>query len=276
MDKSSSHKCFYKNGKKVLKKKDLDFYIKSTVETINSLAATNEVFSIAPSAPSKSGVFSKFKLFKKNNQKEKGTRKIHISSVRSGITGVWASLSVIVIFAFLSSIMLTPQKARPQDTRRYAIYSSKPLTLQSSTTSIYSKDSRAQRINEVFKMYKCPLEGLGDVFVYEADKNDIPWWLTAAVSFQESGCGKKTPKAGGVESYNAWGWGVYGNAAFSFDNWVRGIETVSKYFNDRFFSRGITDTCEIMKTYTPPSDGSWCEGVNHFGELIQNYETPEN
>ena len=97
-------------------------------------------------------------------------------------------------------------KAKPQDTRRYSIYSSKPLTLQTATTSIYSKDSRAQKINAVYKKYNCPLEGMGDVLVYEADKNNIPWWLVAAVSFQESGCGKVTPKVGGKESYNAWGW----------------------------------------------------------------------
>ena len=272
MDKSSSHKCFYKNGKKVLKKKDIKYFFRNSVETINSLATPDEVVSIAQTTATKKSLFSKLIPFKVKNKK---TRKIHLKDIRSGVTGVWASVSVIAIFAFVTSLMLTPQKARPQDTRRYAIYSSKPLTLQSSTTSIYSKDSRAQRINEVFKMYKCPLEGLGDVFVYEADKNNIPWWLVAAVSFQESGCGKKTPEVGGIESYNAWGWGVYGNSTFSFDNWVRGIETVSKYFNERFYSKGITDTCEIMKTYTPPSDGSWCEGVNHFGDLIQNYETPQ-
>lgn len=274
MNKSSSHKCFYKNGKKVLKKKDLDFLIRNSLETINSLAIPKEVSSIVPSTQAKKSLLSK--LLGSKTAKNKVKKKIHLSDVRKGLTSAWASVSIIAIFAFLSSVMITPQKAKPQDTTRYAIYSSKPLTLQASTTSIYSKDSRAQRINEVFKMYKCPLEGLGDVFVYEADKNNIPWWLTAAVSFQESGCGKKTPKVGGEESYNAWGWGVYGNLTFSFDNWVRGIETVSKYFNEKFFAKGVTDTCEIMKTYTPPSDGSWCEGVNHFGEMIQNYETPEN
>ncbi len=276
MNKSSSHKCFYKNGKKVLKKKDINFLIKSSAETINSLIDTGEKFSISTVSSTKKSILSSFKFLNKKAYPNKNKSKIHLKDVRSGLTNLWASISVIVIFAFLSSLMLMPHKAKPLDTRRYAIYSSKPLTLQTSSTYIYSKDSRAQRINEVFKMYNCPLEGLGDVFVYEADKNNIPWWLVASVSFQESGCGKKTPKVGGVESYNAWGWGVYGGMAFSFDNWVRGIETVSKYFNEKFYSKGIEDTCEIMKIYTPPSNGSWCEGVNHFGELIQNYETPNN
>jgi hypothetical protein len=31
--------------------------------------------------------------------------------------------------------------------------------------------------------------------------------------------------------------------------------------------------CIIMNTYTPPSNGSWCNGVKYFGDMIQNYET---
>ena len=215
----------------------------------------------------KKGIFSKIK--------SKTSSKLSLTYVKKNLTGAWASVSVVAIFAFLISMMITPQKAKPQDTTRYAIYSSRPLTLQPSTNTVYSKDSRAQRINEVFKMYNCPLEGMGDVFVYEADKNDIPWWLVAAVSFQESSCGKNTPKIGGMESYNAWGWAVYGDTTFSFDNYARGIETVSKYFRTRFFSQGITDPCEIMKIYTPPSNGSWCEGVNHFGDIIKNFKSEE-
>ena len=273
MSKSTSKKCFYKNGKKILTKKTKTFSFKESVETIGSIAILREKDVISTLVTQRRNFISGVKSLPKNFYVSKIKPKIHLKNVRAGLTNLWASISVVAIFAFLTSLMITPQKARPQDTKRYAVYSSRPLTLQPSTTSIYSKDSRAQRINEVFKIYNCPLEGLGDAFVYEADKNDIPWWLVSAVSFQESGCGKRTPKVGGLESYNAWGWAVYGSVTFSFDNWVRGIETVSKYFNTRFFSQGVTDPCEIMKTYTPQSNGSWCEGVNHFGEVIQNYET---
>jgi hypothetical protein len=273
MNKSSSIKCFYKNGKKILKDKGKKLPSKMPDETVKSLFIEQEKFSIASISEEKTNkkiflktiptrVFSKIK------------KKIHLKNLRAGVTGIWASASVVLIFGFLISIMLTPKSAKPQDTKRYAIYSSRPLTLQPSTNAIYSKDSRAQKINEVYKKYNCPLEGLGDVMVYEADKNNIPWWLVAAVSFQESSCGKRSPKVSGIESYNAWGWGVYGGSVFSFDNWVRGIETVSKYFNDKFYSKGVEDTCVIMRTYTPPSNGSWCEGVNHFRDVILNYESP--
>jgi hypothetical protein len=178
------------------------------------------------------------------------------------------------IFAALIFSLIVKTSGLNNSVGKYSIFSSKPLTLLEATQEVDFKDSRAQKINEIFKAYKCPLEGLGDVFVREADKGDIPWYLAAAVAFQESSCGKNTPKVNGEESYNAWGWEVYGSNVHTFDNWVRGIETVSSYLGKNFFSRGITDSCDIMKTYTPHSNGSWCVGVNEFADQIKNYQTP--
>ena len=187
------------------------------------------------------------------------------------------ALVAMVLFFFVAVKTATvDDKLLPKHNNKYSIYSSKPLTLEQSTYDVFATDTRAQKINAIFKSYNCPLEGMGEVFVREADKNDIPWWLVAAVSFQESGCGKITPTVDGKESYNAWGWGVYGDTTHSFDNWARGVETVSKYFSTKFYSKGVNDVCEIMKTYTPPSNGSWCEGVKHFGDLIQEYKSPES
>ncbi|OGC68730.1 hypothetical protein A2415_02140 [candidate division WWE3 bacterium RIFOXYC1_FULL_39_7] len=181
----------------------------------------------------------------------------------------------LLLFTFTSiATIIYPIKITHENIDKYSIYSSKPLTLGGTEYEVYSKDSRSQKINEIFKEFNCPLEGLGEVFVYEADRNHIPWWIVASIAFQESSCGKMTPEPGGVESYNAWGWGVYGENVQMFDNWVRGIETVSSYLRENFYSQNIKDTCEIMKTYTPPSKGSWCEGVNFFGQMIQEYKTP--
>ena len=262
MAASFSKKCFYKNGKKLKIKEPKPEWVKANpgkVEAVTSLfASPAEIKAKSP----KVSVFSKLKS------------RMNPQPFITKLPAAWASFSVVLIFGVLTSMMLTPQKAKPQDLTKYAIYSSTPLVLQQSTTTIYSKDSRAEKIDEVFKMFHCPLEGTGDVFVYEADKYSIPWWLTAAVAFQESSCGKNTPKIAGSETYNAWGWAVYGDIIYSFDSWAKGIETVSKYFGKYFISKGITDPCEIMKTYTPPSTGSWCDGVNHFAELIKNYKTP--
>jgi hypothetical protein len=132
-------------------------------------------------------------------------------------------------------------------------------------------DARAKKIDGVFKAYGCPMMGTGEYIVEQADKNGIPYWLVASVAFQESICGKYTPEKGGVESYNSWGWGVYGSTAKFFKSYEHGIKIVSEYFANRFYKKGIKETCDIMRIYTPPSNGSWCKGVNYFGEKIQNY-----
>lgn len=183
-------------------------------------------------------------------------------------------ITTVFIMIYLSSIFI-PQPIRPRTNDKYFIYSAKPLVMDQTESYINSNDSRSRKIDEVFKQYNCPLEGMGNVFVSQADEYDIPWWLVASVSFQESGCGKNTPSVDGRESYNAWGWGVFGGNVKTFDNWARGIETVSEYFSEKFYKNGVTEICDIMKVYTPPSNGSWCEGVKHFGDIIQNYKSPE-
>lgn len=191
------------------------------------------------------------------------------------LTYKWMLFSVTSFIIVSCALILFPPKIKPNVNGKYSIYSSKPLVLGDSDVRLYAKDARSQRINEIFKQYNCPLEGLGEVFVMEADKNNIPWWVVAAISFQESSCGKLTPEVLGVESYNAWGWAVYGENVQMFNNWVRGIETVSEYLGEKFYSQGITDLCEIMRTYTPPSKGSWCKGVQFYGDEILHYKSPQ-
>src|SRR4030042_4152354 len=155
------------------------------------------------------------------------------------------------IFAVIAlAIVINPFKSQTKNNSHYYVYASKPLVLNQSTFKIETKESRAQKINKVFRDYKCPLEGLGDIFVTEADKNGIPWWMVAAISFQESTCGKRIPHIDNNPSYNAWGYAVYGDNVHEFDNWVQGIEVVSRYLGRRFFSQGITDSKEIMRVYT--------------------------
>lgn len=194
-------------------------------------------------------------------------------STNSNFLFKWALLSNVAFLIFGTLFVLYPIKSTVNTNNKYTIYASKPLVLNESTFEIDTTDARVQKIDNVFRDYKCPLEGLGDVFVKEADKNNIPWYIVAAISFQESGCGKKIPYVASEPSYNAWGYGVYGENVHEFDNWVQGIEVMSRYLSKRFYAQGVTDTSDIMKTYTPPSMGSWYKGVDYFSDLIQNYST---
>lgn len=264
MPRHSKQNFFKKNGKVlkgfINKKLTLIQLPKENIESLILFDITEPTF--------KSVFVHKIKKLKHSVRNVKYFESSYLK--RLWIASSYAAFSMAALI-----VVLYPMKVTPNIDRKYSIYAATPLQLGSTEYQIYSKDARSQKINQIYKRYNCPLEGLGEVFVYEADRNNIPWWLVAAVSFQESSCGKLTPEPEGIESYNAWGWGVYGENTHSFDNWARGIETVSEYFYNRFFSKGITEPCDIMKTYTPPSKGSWCAGVNHFGDLIQNYKSPD-
>lgn len=178
----------------------------------------------------------------------------------------------------LSLILFTKisysEPERVESVQKHNIFSSKPLVLESVSSTISTQDARANKIDGVFNRYDCPMTGYGQDFIDAADEYDIPWWIVASIGFHESTCGKKTPTNGGEETFNGWGWGVWGTNAYQFDSWEHGINTVTKYMATKFFDKGITNTCDIMKIYTPPSNGSWCKSVDYFGEKFQTYESP--
>jgi hypothetical protein len=189
------------------------------------------------------------------------------------IPAIWFGTTVLTIL-LLILLLFFNSGVSTNKSRKYSLYSARPLVLGAMTGEAGLGDPRAAKIDQVFSSYNCPLEGLGNVFVSEADKNDIPYWVVAAISFQESSCGKRIPMVDSLPSYNAWGWAVYGDNVKVFDSWEHGIAVVSEYMSERFFSQGVTDLCEIMRTYTPPSQGSWCEGVDYFKDIINEYKTP--
>lgn len=176
------------------------------------------------------------------------------------------SLSVNILMVLTYTVHVGNRKSNG-----YNIFSAKPLTMTDAETSVDGQDIRAVKIDKVFEKYKCPLAGYGKDFVKAADEYNIPYWLLPALSFQESKCGKKTPLKDAEETYNAYGWAVWGDNIQHFESWEDGIDVVSKYMSDKFFSQGTTEPCDIMKIYTPPSDGTWCKGINYFGNMIKTY-----
>ncbi len=186
----------------------------------------------------------------------------------------WGGLTFFSTIAALSLLLVSVSKPAYLQNLKYSVYSANPLVLGDSSTRISQGDSRAESIDRVMAFYKCPMTGLGDKFVQEADKNNIPYWVVASIAFQESSCGKNTPIKNGEETYNAYGYGVWGEHIKAFKTWEHGIEVMSVYMSEMFYSQNITELCEIMKTYTPPSKGSWCAGVGHFRDQILGYETP--
>lgn len=277
--KKEPKKFFTKNGKELRSYQDFEAVVSLQGKPLlEEITTSPEKLEQETDETSKTLVFAREfqkrlnKATKIINQNILSLKKIKLKDIprfSSVSLGINAALLIAVVFLLTTSHETTPKY------NKYAIFSSKPLNSLAASTNLFGGDPRSASLEKVLSAYNCPLAKYSKVLVKEADKNKIPYWLVAAIAFQESSCGKITPKLdGGEESYNAWGWGVWGPHVKPFKDWEDGIETVSKYLGEKFFARGITDTCEIMKIYTPPSDGSWCKGVNYFGEIIQNYKSP--
>ncbi|MBI5044447.1 MAG: hypothetical protein HZC02_00820 [Candidatus Levybacteria bacterium] len=57
---------------------------------------------------------------------------------------------------------------------------------------------------------------------------------------------------------------------FFFDNYPQAIATISKTLAEKYRdANGLVTPDQIQKMYTPSSNGSWANGVNHFIEVLQ-------
>ncbi len=143
-------------------------------------------------------------------------------------------------------------KALPQDV--------KGISLQAE-----SVDARESALKEFFKRYSSPLEDHAKEVVLAADKYGIDYRLLPAIAMQESGLCKKIPK----DSYNCWGFGIYGKKVTRFENYPQAINTVSKTLATEYIAKGYDNPEKIMQKYTPSSNGSWAESVVFFMEKIE-------
>jgi hypothetical protein len=136
----------------------------------------------------------------------------------------------------------------------------------------YSKDARTVLLKKFFSRYGSPLAAHADFIVYQADKYRIDYRLIPSIAMQEStGC-KFIPD----NSFNCWGYGIYGDKVTRFSGYEEAIETVTKGLRNNYYDHGLDTPIEIMHKYTPPSvklGGPWASGVEYFFEQI---ETPLN
>lgn len=149
----------------------------------------------------------------------------------------------------------------------YRMFVALPEQVEQISNSIESQDARSLIITNWLTAYKAPLAPYGETFVKAADKYGLDWRLLPAISMKESGGGRAIPE----NSYNAWGWGIYGNQVLRFNNWEEGIYGVAAGLKRSYLDQGLTTPEAIMAKYTPPSleiGGTWSQGVQkYFAEL---------
>ena len=147
----------------------------------------------------------------------------------------------------------------------FLAYAAIPQASTTIKTAVQIEDARPVMIDQYLTRYDSPLAGYGQFIVQAAERYDVDPYLFIAIAQQESNLGKKMPSS---DCYNAWGYGIHSRGTLCFTSWEEGIETVLKGLSNKYLERGLTDPEDIMRTYTPFSNGSWASGVDQFIEEL--------
>jgi len=129
------------------------------------------------------------------------------------------------------------------------------------------EDSRVKILESFLNKYSSPLAAYAKDFIDNADFYGLDWRLVASISGVESTFGKHIP----YNSYNGWGWGIYGNNVIYFSSWEEGIETVSKGLRINYINKWkATNVYEIGRIYA--ASPRWASNVNYFIEKISELQ----
>jgi len=130
-----------------------------------------------------------------------------------------------------------------------------------------TSDSRVRILREYLEKYNSPLVPYAGTFVENADKYNLDWKLVAAISGVESTFGREIPN----DSYNGWGWGIYGDNMIRFSSWTEGIQTISEGLRTKYMNQwGAKDVYQIGKLYA--ASPTWAQRVEYFMNSIEDYK----
>lgn len=183
-------------------------------------------------------------------------------------------LSVLTVFS-LNRLNKTPNPTvvetayslpNNQSPEYSQVFAALPQPKTDIVTSVQTADARAEILRQYLNRFGSPLEPYSDLIVQQADQYDFDYRWLVAIAMQESTLCKFIPE----NSYNCWGWGIYGDKITRFDSFEDAIRRISPQFKKIFLKdMHFKDPLKVMRTYTPPSDGSWARGVGISLEDLQ-------
>lgn len=179
---------------------------------------------------------------------------------------------VVVVYSFVFFLILTSLFFLHKDSKYSQAhslfarteYKAVPENRINSQVIVSQEDARIAVLRDFFKKYKSPLTPFAAYIVNVSDKFSIDYRLLPSIAMTESNLCKKIP----ANSYNCWGFGIYGKKVTKFENYEEAIETVARSLAKDYKQQGFEEPQEIMTKYTPSSNGSWAESVNFFMDNI--------
>jgi len=165
----------------------------------------------------------------------------------------------ISLFTLFSLNAANPSKLETENAKTKifaALPDSSPLT----SIKLIPSDARGDIVKNYLEEFNSPLSPYSYYIVNVADEYGIDFRFIPAIARQESNLCKFIPP----DTYNCWGWGIHSRGTLGFSSYEEGIKTVTEGLKKDYLDKGYTTPDEIMKKYTPLSDGSWARAVNQF------------
>lgn len=145
------------------------------------------------------------------------------------------------------------------NTQRVLSQNSKLFVLGESTKLVYN-DGRIASLEKFFSRYNSPLQPYAEKIVVISDMYGFHYGLLPAIAMVESNLCKKAP----ADSFNCWGWGIYGQTITRFSSYDEAIETVARGLKRDYLDKGYTSLEEIMSKYNPTNHNNWLGAVKYF------------
>ncbi len=189
--------------------------------------------------------------------------------IKPTLVAAWfGAVLTSLIFALFFLIYLSTDKIISSQDQNFKLYAALPPDNNRFSQNIVYLDARSLMVKNFFQGYRSPLSELNGLFVEVADKYGLDWRLLPAIAMQESLGGKKVIK----NSFNPFGYGIYGNLVIKFSSWEEAVEKVGKALKQDYLNQGLNTPDKIMAKYTPPSlekGGAWAKGVKSFMQELQ-------
>lgn len=139
-------------------------------------------------------------------------------------------------------------------------YAALPPTENTIEPQIVEKESKQEILRQFFAKYNSPLQDYSEDIIAASERYNIDYRLLPAIAMQESNLCKKIIK----DSYNCWGWGIYGTKVTKFNNYPEAIETITRTLSTKYREKGLVTPFEIAKLYNPSNTNNWAEHISLF------------
>lgn len=173
------------------------------------------------------------------------------------------SLFAVTVMALMALII--PQNVYAAMDSQSAVLTA-PVAIQ-----LQADDHRAEILYKYLESKHSPLAPYAPTFVEQADLNNIDWRLVVAIAGLESSFGVNIP----ANSYNGWGFGIYGDNVRRFDSWDDGITTVSASLRNDYMNKwNARSIADIGKLYA--ASPTWAVRVQGFIADIDAFSQEQN